>query len=153
MSNCFVPFWPGLRCKRVRIMPIAYHMPQGYSSANGSNWLLSLVIAPLLPEWKPHAKSVSERIWQISHQLRPNPAHVPHTLVSQTLTLQEVVRTVHGYNAWQISQHMRHNPISIRETSYGKPSALDQFPPVYDLQRGSLTLSMRDGRAPGYPRA
>jgi len=35
-------------------MPIAYHRPQGSSSAHGSDWLLSLVITPLLPEWKPN---------------------------------------------------------------------------------------------------
>jgi len=35
-----------------------------------------------------HAQSVSERIWQLSHGVRPHPVHLLHTLVSQALVLQ-----------------------------------------------------------------
>ena len=48
----------------------------------------------------PNAKSVSERIWHMSHPVRPNPASTLHTLVSQALVLQEKVKLFHGYNAW-----------------------------------------------------
>ena len=42
--------------------------------------------------------------------------------------------------AQYMSHTMRPHPIALRETSYGNPSALDKFPSVYGLHRGSLTL-------------
>ena len=61
---------------------------------------------------QPNAKSVSERIWQKSHRVRPNLVHVLRTLVSQAPALQKVVRPFHGYNAWQMSQHVRPNTLA-----------------------------------------
>jgi hypothetical protein len=58
----------------------------------------------------------------MSHRVRPHPAHVRHTLVSQTLALQEVGSTVQGYNRLaHVSPYetayprdtVRHHPISV----------------------------------------
>jgi hypothetical protein len=40
----------------------------------------------------PNAKSVSERIWEMSHHVRSHSAHRSHAFVSPFLTCQEVVR-------------------------------------------------------------
>jgi hypothetical protein len=66
----------------------------------------------------PNAKSVSDRFWQMSHYVRPNPAHVSHTLVSQFSMLQEVVRHCHGYKAWQRSQPVRSNTLTPHLSSF-----------------------------------
>src|SRR4029453_3522481 len=62
----------------------------------------------------PKAKSVSERIWQMSHSMRPNPGPVSHTLISQALVLQEVSRPCHECNAWQLSLPMRPHTLTAR---------------------------------------
>src|SRR5215475_9876946 len=41
---------------------------------------------------RPNAMSVSERIWQRSHHVRPNTGHISHTLISQAIALQEIMR-------------------------------------------------------------
>src|SRR5262245_59892423 len=91
----------------------------------------------------PNAKSVSERIWQMSHHVRPNPASPWHTLDSQAFSLQEVAWACCGYSGWQMSQVLRPNtlstlgdlsqypfmrpkPISIHGPSYDKLFALDK---------------------------
>src|SRR5205823_3775082 len=61
----------------------------------------------------PNAKSVSERLGQMSHRVRPNAATVSHILVSQALVLQEVARPRHGYNIWQTSHHLRSNTLTV----------------------------------------
>jgi hypothetical protein len=55
----------------------------------------------------PDAKSVSERIWYMSHHVRPNPAHRSHAFVSPSLPRQEVARLFPGYHAWQPSHGVR----------------------------------------------
>src|SRR5262249_55729247 len=47
---------------------------------------------------RPNAKSVSERIWQRSHHVRSNTGYISHTLFSQAMALQEIVRLSHRYN-------------------------------------------------------
>ena len=61
---------------------------------------------------EPNAKSVSERIWQMSHHVRPNPANASHTLASRALILQEDVQPFHAYNVWCWSQHVRPNTLA-----------------------------------------
>ena len=41
--------------------------------------------------WKPNAKSVSERMRQMSHYVRPKPGNVSYVLVSRDSVIQEVV--------------------------------------------------------------
>src|SRR5262249_51590236 len=71
----------------------------------------------------PNAKSVSERLWQISHDMRPNPGNVSPMLISPAPVIQEVARFCYAYNAWQTSHPVRpntlaamvrSNPISVR---------------------------------------
>jgi hypothetical protein len=105
----------------------------------------------------PNAKSVSERIWKMSHHVRSNPAHRSHAFVSPSLTCQEAVRLSQGYNACQTSHcvrpntlatpldliqypFMRPNPVSVRATSYAKPSALDKVQSACRLQEVCWTL-------------
>jgi len=38
--------------------------------------------------WKPNAKSVSERMWQMSHYVRPKPGNVSYVLVSRDSVIQ-----------------------------------------------------------------
>ena len=42
--------------------------------------------------WTANAKSVSERIWQRSHDMRPNPGTISRMLISQVISLQYVAR-------------------------------------------------------------
>jgi hypothetical protein len=58
--------------------------------------LFTLDKFPSVCRMKPNAKSVSERIWQRSHEVKSNPAHASDTMVSQALALQEVVRYSQG---------------------------------------------------------
>jgi hypothetical protein len=69
---------------------------------------------PVVCRKKPNAKSVSERIWQMSYNMKPNAGNVLHTLISQSSALQEVARLHHGYNAWQMSHHVRPNTLAAR---------------------------------------
>ena len=46
----------------------------------------------------PNAMSVSERIWQMSHKMKPNAGNALRALISQS-DRKEVARPFHGYNA------------------------------------------------------
>jgi hypothetical protein len=59
----------------------------------------------------PNAKSISERIWQMFHDMRPIAGNALPTLISQPLSLQGVARLCQEYNAWQMSHHVR--PITL----------------------------------------
>jgi hypothetical protein len=48
---------------------------------------------------RDNAKSVSQRIWQMFHNMKPNAGTVSRTLPSQALDLQEIVRPCQRYNA------------------------------------------------------
>src|SRR5262249_34089742 len=50
---------------------------------------------------RPNAKSVSERLWHMSHNMQPNAENVSHPLTSQPSALQEVARPSHGYHSCQ----------------------------------------------------
>ena len=41
---------------------------------------------------QPNAKSVSERIRQVSHHVRFDTGHISHTMISQAMAFQEIVR-------------------------------------------------------------
>ena len=97
--------------------------------------LVSSVIVPSSTRL-PNAKSVSERIWLMSHYVRPNPRNVSPVLVSQVLVIQEVARLCYGYNACQTSHHVRPNtlaatvrpnPISVRAHHTVHRSLLTSF--------------------------
>ena len=47
----------------------------------------------------PNAMSVSERIWQMSHKMKPNAGNALRALISQSSDRKEVARPFHGYNA------------------------------------------------------
>jgi len=97
------PAWGGAPCRGA--MPSQER--QGLLARAGPSGVLPP--APLAP----NAKSVSERIWEMSHHVRSNPAHRSHACVSSSLTCQEVVRLSHGYNACQTSHHVRPNTLAI----------------------------------------
>jgi hypothetical protein len=87
--------------------------------------LAPFTTVPACPGACPNAKSVSERIWLMSHDMRPNSENVSYILISQALVRQKVARLCYGYNAEQTSHHVRPNtlaamvrpnPISVRET-------------------------------------
>jgi len=61
---------------------------------------------------KPNAKSVSERIWQMSHNMRFNAGNTLPTLLSQSSALYRGYEALLGDNAWQMPHHVKPNTLA-----------------------------------------
>jgi hypothetical protein len=64
-------------------------------------------------EVEPNAKSVSEWIWQMSHDVRPKPGNISPLLVSRDLAIQEVAKFCYGYNVWETSHDVRPHTLAV----------------------------------------